>query len=95
MFKRRFLLKLAAGILISISPAALLAHPDISRHMLPRTPELQINQDREWAAVDHKRALMPQAAPASSPAKPAFHTSRRYRYLQAQNRMISSGARSN
>jgi len=43
--------------------------------------------DRWWAASCHKRALTPARgpAPASAPAKPAFHTSRRYRYLQAQN----------
>jgi hypothetical protein len=41
--------------------------------------------DRWWATSCHKRTLMPAPAPAVAPAKPAFHTSRRYRYLQAQS----------
>jgi hypothetical protein len=42
--------------------------------------------DRWWATSCHKRAMTPALTPAptAAPAKPAFHTTRRYRYLQAQ-----------
>jgi hypothetical protein len=51
--------------------------------------ELPKYEDRSWATSCHKTTITPQAAPspapAAAPAKPAFHTTRRYRYLYAQS----------
>jgi hypothetical protein len=51
--------------------------------------ELPKYENRSWATSCHKRTLTPEVAPVTPPAKPVFHTARRYRYLQAQNQTPS------
>ncbi|MGB6199576.1 MAG: hypothetical protein WBF35_08520 [Candidatus Acidiferrales bacterium] len=49
--------------------------------------ELPKYENRSWATSCHKPAMRSESTPATTPqAKPVFHTSRHYRYLQAQNR---------
>ena len=54
--------------------------------------ELPKYENRSWATSCHKLSLTPEAAPAPAPAKPVFHTSRRYRSLQAENQVSPTTA---
>jgi hypothetical protein len=101
MFKRRFILSFAIGCLGSLWSVSLYAIPAtlsqglcyggcgkaIGAARCSKASELLKDDDGSWATSWHKRSLAPEIEPllAPEPAKPAFHTSRRYRYLYAEN----------